>query len=127
MQAEARQGRWTAEELKWLAGKKSNRALARKLGRSLHSIRKKRSQLGIRLLKPWRPEDDKLLGIRPDSPVARLLGRPIYNVAWRRRKLGIPCRYEHQPWQPWELEWLGVKPDEERTWRDGRAGRWGRC
>ena len=27
--------------------------------------------------------------------------------------VGIPCHYEHQPWTPWELEWLGVKPDEE--------------
>ena len=104
---------YTTAEVALLAGKKSNRALARKLGRSLHSIRKKRSLLHLRQLKPWRPEDDQVLGTRPDSQIAMLLKRPATNVRWRRLKLGIPCHFVHQPWTPWELEWLGVKPDEE--------------
>jgi hypothetical protein len=113
MKMVARGKHYTAAEAALLAGKKSNRALARKLGRSLHSIRKKRSLLHIRLLKPWRPEDDKVLGTRPDAQVALLLGRPLYQVSHRRRQLGIPCHYEHKPWTTWELELLGVKPDAE--------------
>jgi hypothetical protein len=68
---------------------------------------------GVFLVKEWRPEDDKILGTRPDRQVALLLGRLIENVAWRRRKLGIPCFYESRPWTPEQLELLGRKPDEE--------------
>ena len=114
MKTEAHGKHYTEAELALLAGKKSNRALARKLGRSPNSIRSKRSLMRIRLLKPWRPEDDMVLGTRPDSQIAKLLGRPAYTVGWRRRKLRIPYRrYERRPWTPYELELLGVRPDAE--------------
>jgi len=38
----------------------------------------------------WRPEDDKILGTRPDNQIAALLGRSTYAVATRRRDKGIP-------------------------------------
>jgi hypothetical protein len=64
-------------------------------------------------MKEWRPEDDKILGTRPDRQVAMLLGRLAENVAWRRRKLGIPCFYENRRWTPDQLELLGRKADQE--------------
>ena len=103
---------WTAEEDS-LLGTKSDRALARKFGRTVKAVKTRRRLKGVSLVKEWRPEDDKILGTRPDRQVALLLGRLIENVAWRRRKLGIPCFYEHRPWTPDQLELLGRKPDEE--------------
>jgi hypothetical protein len=85
---EAHRKRWTVEEDE-LLGTKSDRALARKLGRSVGAVKGRRHHRRIRFLKPWRPEDDKVLGTRPDNQIARLLGRPAYAVGWRRRKLGI--------------------------------------
>jgi len=104
--------RWTAEEDS-LLGTKSDRALARKFGRTVKAVKNRRRLKGVFLVKEWRPEDDKILGTRLDRQAALLLGRLIENVAWRRRKLGIPCCYENRPWKPEELELLGRKPDEE--------------
>jgi hypothetical protein len=113
MKMEAHRKRWSDAEDQ-LLGTKSDRALARKLGRSVAAVKGRRHHKRIRFLKPWRPEDDKILGTRPDSQIARLLGRPAYTVGWRRRKLGIPYRrYERRPWSREELELLGVIPDAE--------------
>lgn len=75
---------WSREE-EQLLGTKSDRALARKFGRTTLAVATRRRQLGISLLKPWRLEDDKLLGLRPDGQVALLLKRPRYQVAYMRR------------------------------------------
>ena len=80
---------WTTEEDS-LLGIRSDRALARKLGRTVKAVKNRRRLKKVFLVKEWRPEDDKILGTRPDRQVALLLGRLIENVAWRRRKLGIP-------------------------------------
>ena len=65
---------WTAEE-DALLGTRSDRALARNLGRTVKAVQNRRQLKGVRLMKKWRPEDDKILGTRPDRQVAMLLGR----------------------------------------------------
>ena len=66
--------RWTAEEDS-LLGTKSDRALARRFGRTVKAVKARRQLKGVFLMKEWRPEDDKILGTRPDRQVAMLLGR----------------------------------------------------
>jgi uncharacterized protein (TIGR04141 family) len=53
---------WTSEEEE-LLGRKSDRTLARKFGRSVAAVAARRRQHQISLIKPWRPADDKLLGV----------------------------------------------------------------
>jgi hypothetical protein len=68
--------------------------LARKLGRSVGAVQAQRNNRGFPCFKSrlhlWRPEDDKILGTRPDDQIAALLGRSTYAVATRRRDKGIP-------------------------------------
>jgi hypothetical protein len=68
--------------------------LARKIGRSVNAVHTQRNNRGIPCFKSklnlWRPEDDKILGTRPDGQIAALLGRSTYAVATRRRDKGIP-------------------------------------
>ena len=104
--------RWTEAEDS-LLGTKSDRALARKLGRTVKAIKARRQAKGVFLVKEWRPEDDKILGTRPDQQVAMLLGRSEASIAWRRHKLGIPCFHKFRRWTPEQLALLGQKPDEE--------------
>jgi hypothetical protein len=107
-------GAFWLEEEDALLGTMSDEKLAKKIGRAVVTVMKRRGKKGIRLYrKLWRPEDDKILGTRPDSQVAKLLGRRIATVVWRRLKLGIKCFYEHRPWLDHEIEMLGVIPDKE--------------
>lgn len=68
--------------------------LARKIGRSLNAVHSQRIYRGIPCFNSksrlWRPEDDKILGTRPDDQIAALLGRSTYAVATRRRDKDIP-------------------------------------
>src|SRR5207245_88941 len=64
-------------------------------------------------LKPWLPEDEKVLGTRPDSQIAALLGRNRHQVVARRLRLGIPNFYERVPWTRQEIKLLGKLPDKE--------------
>jgi hypothetical protein len=58
----------------------------------------------ISLIKQWKPEDDRLLGNRPDAQVALLLKRPLHQVAYRRRQLGISFKNpDYHLWQPGEM------------------------
>jgi len=43
-------------------------------------------------VKRWRPEDDKILGSRPDDQIAALLGRTVTAVEARRQQLRIAKR-----------------------------------
>jgi hypothetical protein len=109
-----RKWEWWMEEEDALLGTMSDEKLAKKLGRSVATVAKRREIKGIRFYrKLWRPEDDRILGTRPDSQVAKLLGRRIATVVWRRLKLGIKCCYEHRPWLDHEIEMLGVLSDKE--------------
>ena len=104
--------RWTAAEDAFL-GTKSDRALARKFGRTVKAIKARRQAKGVFLVKEWKPEDNKILGTRPDLQAAMLLGRSAASIAWRRRKLGIPYFYKFRRWTLEQLELLGQKSDEE--------------
>ena len=104
---------WTGEEEE-LLGKKSDRVLARKFRRSVAAVAARRRQHQISLIKPWRPADGKLLGIRPDEQVALLLNRPRHQVAYRRRQLGIPFKHpDYRQWKAGEVAMLGWRTDEE--------------
>ena len=116
----ARHCQWSREE-EQLLGTKSNRALARKFGRTTLTVVTRRWQLGNSLRKPWRPEDDKLLGLRPDEQVAMFLKRPRYQVAYRRRQLDIPFKHPNcHLWKPGEIAMLGWKTDEAVARLTGR-------
>jgi hypothetical protein len=114
---------WTSEEEE-LLGRKSDRALARKFGRSVAAVAARRRQHQISLIRPWRPADDKLLGIRPDEQVALLLKRPRHQVAYRRRQLGIPFKHpDYHQWKPGEVAMLGWRTDEEVARLTGRTSK----
>src|SRR5580658_5413181 len=66
---------WTEEEDS-LLGTKSDRALAKKLGRTITAVAARRHNKHICFIKKWSFEDDNLLGTRPDEQVAMLLKRP---------------------------------------------------
>jgi hypothetical protein len=57
-------------------------------------VRHRRQLLGIPCfqsrLHPWRPEDDRILGTRPDDQIAALLRRSTKAVTQRRREKHIP-------------------------------------
>lgn len=103
---------WTAEE-ESLLGVKSDRVLARELGRTVEAVKGRRQRKRIRLRKGWTPEEVKLLGTLLDREVAVLVGRAPYAVAWKRTKMGIPCCDDRRRWASEHLELLGRKPDKE--------------
>jgi hypothetical protein len=67
--------------------------LARRLKRSVETVRTRRAHKGIRVFNPqkhcWTAEDEKLLGLRPDAQVAMLLGVSEGTVRHRRNQLRI--------------------------------------
>jgi len=71
----------------------SDRRLAGKFHRTVVSIKVRRHRKGIPVFKRkshvWKPEDDKILGIRPDSQIALLLGVSELAVRHRRIRLRI--------------------------------------
>lgn len=69
--------------------------------------------------KPWRAEDDAMLGTVSDQEIARRLGRTTSCVKARRIRLGIAsyCRR----WTPAEDVVLGKVPDEKLARRLGRT------
>ena len=73
----------------------SDKKLARKLGKTVGSVQTRRWAKHIPTADPqrkrWRPEDDKLLGTRPDEQVALLLGTSVGAVQTRRQNFGIPA------------------------------------
>lgn len=73
-------------------GKLTDKNLARKLNRAVSAVRLRRLALKIRAFNPnrhfWIPEDEQLLGVRPDTHVALLLGTTLKSVRHRRALLG---------------------------------------
>jgi hypothetical protein len=82
----------------------TDRQLARQLNLSYAAVRTRRHKKGIPVCNPqrklWRPQDDKILGSRPDDQIARQLERSIASVKNRRKRLGIRASGgQHQRWQ----------------------------
>jgi len=81
---------WTRAEFR-LLGKVSDREIARRTGHSLRSVKAKRRESGISVRlasRWWRPEEDQLLGTKPDKEIA----------AWIKR---IPPAIKRPPQRKW--------------------------
>ncbi len=82
---------WPAEEIAML-GKATDAQLARRLGRSVTSVKTRRLRLGIASSRHrWTPEQDALLAKFPDQTLARRLGCSVKAIQARREGLGIPA------------------------------------
>ena len=102
-----------------MLGLRPDAQVAMLLGIGVDAVRHRRHQLRISLPgrertfaapKPWRAEDDALLGTVSDQEVARRLGRTTSCVKARRVRLGIASSYRRRP--PAEDGELGNVPDE---------------
>ena len=100
-----------------LIGKLPDEVVAQRVGKSRGYIKKIRLERGIhfnRKLRPWTPEEERLLGKYTDREVGRLLVRDIRAVANRRRALGRPpCGGSYNLWADYERDLLGTAPDRE--------------
>jgi hypothetical protein len=72
--------------------------------------------------RPWTPEEDRLVGTKPDQEVAKLLNRTPEAVIAHRRFKGIKyLNPKLRPWTPSELAKLGKVPDAQIVRRTGRS------
>jgi DNA-binding CsgD family transcriptional regulator len=119
--------RWTADDDK-LLGLRPDAQVAMLLRISVESVKHRRHQLRISLPgqertisapKPWRAEDDALLGTVSDQEIAQRLGRSATSVKARRTRLGIASNRHW--WTPGQDVLLGKFPDEELARRLGRS------
>lgn len=128
--------RWKPEVLERL-GTVPDGALAKEQGVTTAAVRYQRHRRGIapwsarsaaedtsvgrqhaRKQAWWTPEEEALLGTRPDEEVAQLLRRTVSAVQDRRIRLGIEVFREdgsraRAPWSTSEEAMLGTAPDEE--------------
>jgi hypothetical protein len=111
---------------KWedaLLGKMTDPEAARKTGRSINSINKRRNWLGIpavyvypEAIRPWTVEEIKLFGTMTDLKLARQLGRKKHQVVVKRLALKIPPFHHRRPSRSWkvsEIKLLGRFIDSE--------------
>ena len=72
--------------------------------------------------RPWTPEEDALLGTKPDATLAAELHRGARPLRRRRLLLGIPVVALKAPaWTPAETSTLGTDSDEAIAARLGRT------
>jgi DNA-binding CsgD family transcriptional regulator len=119
--------RWTADDDK-LLGLRPDAQVAMLLRITVESVKHRRHQLRISLPgqertiavpKPWRAEDDAMLGTVSDQEIASRLGRSATSVKARRTRLGIASNRHW--WTPGQDVLLGKFPDEELARRLGRS------
>lgn len=83
---------WTAKEDS-LLGTMRDEKVARRLKRTLESVKGRRRKLRIPVFAPkrrnWPAEEDKLIGTLPDAEIARRFGRSLDAVGMRRRQLSL--------------------------------------
>lgn len=115
-----------------MLGKKSDRDVARQIGRSQGTVRHKRHTLNIPSLTPmrrWTEAENRLLGTLPDAElagrlnrgitdleVAQRLGCPQNIVRHKRITLGIRACHpltSYRLWTPAENKLLGTQPDSD--------------
>nr|BCT98689.1 hypothetical protein [uncultured bacterium] len=90
---------WT-EQMDTLLGSDTDPNVAKKLGLThpyaIELIGKRRRSLGIEafrkpsVVRPWTPEEDAILGTKPNYVIADELGRNTYQVSKRMEELNIP-------------------------------------
>ena len=88
--------------------------LARRLGRTLFSIRSKRLLSGNHRYHWWTEAEQKLLGKLTDHNVARRTGHPVRGVQLKRQRCGI--LNPHSKWREWTVQeeaLLGTGPDAD--------------
>lgn len=102
-------------------GKASDEETARRLHRTLQSVKVRRSRLGLPRVAParrdWTVAEEAILGTAPDDAVARRLGRSPKAVGGRRKALGIAQfrdggRLKRKPWRLEDDAVLGTVSDE---------------
>jgi DNA-binding CsgD family transcriptional regulator len=121
---------WTPAEEE-LLGTMADERLARRLKRSVETVRTRRAHRGIPVFNPkkhwWTAEDDKLLGLRPDAQVAMLLGVNEGTVRHRRNQLRISLPAPlwkvtpRKSWRAEDIAMLGKVTDAHLARRLGRS------
>jgi hypothetical protein len=124
----------------------SDARFARKFGRAISRVKRRRIKLGIRVFNSprhdWTAADDKLLGERTDEDVAALLRTTVKAVQKRRSQFKIaPCAKQQRErrhafaksgqrrraggrfgkYLPEEDKLMGTMPDQELAMRLGRS------
>src|SRR5207247_4368032 len=105
---------WKEWEIK-LLGTSSDRAIARRLKRSVASVENKRCQLGIKSPNThfWTTEEETIIGQVSDAEAARRLGRTKKAIGHRRRALGMAFFHmeKAREWTASEETLLGTNTD----------------
>jgi len=108
---------WSLKEIK-LLGTARDKEVARRLGRTIQSVRMQRRKLRIAAVpwgRAWTHDELKLLGKLPDSVVAAKTGRVLTSVWAERQKRGIPPLRpvpKSKPWTWTEDNLLGKTSDQ---------------
>jgi hypothetical protein len=95
------------------------------LDRSRQSVRHRRTKYGIPIfaarLRPWHPEELRLLGKFTDAEVAARTGHPAGSVKAKRLHLGLPSppRPGYRRWTPADDALLGTAMDKDIARRLG--------
>ncbi len=107
---------WTSKEEK-LIGTMPDRAVAKRLERSVSAVTARRRLKAIPylnpVLRPWHDAEIKLFGKASDEKIAKRTGRSLKGVQGKRRELGLLVRPRVRPWTAREDRLLGTKPDTE--------------
>ncbi|HTB85840.1 MAG TPA: hypothetical protein VK742_19505 [Candidatus Sulfotelmatobacter sp.] len=114
---------WKSSEVK-LLGTAADEEVARKLGRSVNSVKIKRTRLGITgVSKLWLSADEiELLGKQPDAELAARFGRTLKSIQYWRVKLGRTYYASgSRDWTAHELKLLGRYSDAELARRFKRT------
>jgi hypothetical protein len=129
----SRKGRWAGWELKHIEdhyGSRDDRAIARKLDRSIKSVRERAEEIfrkkPSRAGAPWTDEEDQRLkqctGFSPMAKIALILARPVEDVRERLDYFG--SRLESRPFTNGELKEFkyiyGSREDEHLAIMFGR-------
>jgi hypothetical protein len=116
-------GRGSSNELVIAANPRRRSGKFRRLMKALTTARvKKTGSLDARRRRPWKPDEDRLLGALSDEEVAVRTKRTRRAVLTRRRRLHRKCAtssWSH--WTPAQLKLLGTLTDREFASRFGHT------
>lgn len=74
-------------------------------------------------LAPWLPEEERMLGKRPDQELVEILGRGLFAIRGRRLQLGIRYAFSthFRVWTPQMDKLLGTRSDQDIATKLGRT------